>query len=100
VPLDPEMRRTFEAAGERTVRASLNRRHPAVREWLQEKEAARTRARRLKRKLVRSSLLALFVGAAATVAPVAIYGHPKPVPNSAATAEASLPSQANPDAPP
>jgi hypothetical protein len=100
VALDPEVRQAFEAAGERVVRVTLNRRHPAVREWLQEKEAARARARGLKRKLVRSLLLALFFGAAATVTLVAFFGNADPVPNAAATAEASLPSQANPDAPP
>jgi hypothetical protein len=100
VALDPEVRQAFEAAGERVVRARLNRRHPAVREWLQEKEAARARARRLKRKLVLSSLLALFCGAAATVALIVIFGNADPIPHAAATAEASLPSPANPEAPP
>jgi hypothetical protein len=92
VALDPEVRQAFEAAGERVVRASLNRRHPAVREWLQEKEAARARARRVKRKIVHSSLLALFVGAAVTVALVAIFGNAEPIPRQPATADASLPS--------
>jgi predicted translin family RNA/ssDNA-binding protein len=95
--LDPEVRRAFEAAGERAIRASLNRKHPVVREWLQEKEAARARKMRLSRNIVRSSVAVVFVVLAAAVLLLAKSGDVENAPNVTESAEATLPSFPNPD---
>lgn len=80
--LDPEVRRTFEAAGERIIRASLNRRHPDVSEWLQEREAARARKKRRKRKIIRTSVAAFFVVVAGASVLTVILAAPGPLPQS------------------
>jgi hypothetical protein len=97
VALDPEVRRTFEASGERVVRASLNRRHPAVREWLEEKEAARSQAKRLKRNLIRSFVAIVFSTAVAAVVLIVVFGHEERFSSPNTSADASFPSTASPD---
>jgi hypothetical protein len=97
VALDPEVRQAFEAAGERTIRASLNRRHPVVREWLQEKESARARAKRRRRKIFRFSVAALFVVLTVAVVLLAKSRDGERLPIATESAKASLPSLPNPD---